>query len=84
MTTTSDSNRALQEAVAKAGSQSKLAHLIGSPVTTVNSWLTRGSLVPANKVIAIEAATGVPRHDLRGDIYPREEGPADGTEGLAA
>lgn len=28
--------------------------------------------VPAEYVLKIEAATGVSRHDLRPDIYPRE------------
>ena len=28
--------------------------------------------VPAEYVLRIEAATGVSRHDLRPDIYPRE------------
>jgi DNA-binding transcriptional regulator YdaS (Cro superfamily) len=29
--------------------------------------------VPAERVLAIEAATGVPRHELRPDIYPPDE-----------
>jgi DNA-binding transcriptional regulator YdaS (Cro superfamily) len=28
--------------------------------------------VPAERVLSIEAATGVPRHELRPDLYPLE------------
>jgi Putative antitoxin of bacterial toxin-antitoxin system, YdaS/YdaT len=34
-------------------------------------WLERGAM-PAEIVLAVESATGVPRYELRTDIYPDE------------
>jgi DNA-binding transcriptional regulator YdaS (Cro superfamily) len=41
----------------------------------VGLWV-KSKKVPADRVLAIEAASGVSRHDLRPDIYPREEAAA--------
>jgi len=42
----------------------------GAPCRQVlDNWLRRGQ-VPANRVIALERATGVPREKIRPDIYP--------------
>jgi DNA-binding transcriptional regulator YdaS (Cro superfamily) len=38
--------------------------------------VNKGRRLPAEHVLAVEAATGVSRHDLRPDIYPREDAPA--------
>ncbi len=62
---------ALQDAVAKAGGQTALARAIGKTQGHISQWLRR-EYVPAEEVLKIEAATGVSRHDLRPDIYPRE------------
>lgn len=64
---------ALQRAVDKAGSQAKLAVLLGGPIKQahVSYWLRAQRRAPAEYVLAIEAATGVSRHDLRPDLYPR-------------
>ena len=37
-------------------------------------WRQRGR-VPADRVVAIEAATGVPRHRLRPDLYAQPDRP---------
>lgn len=37
---------------------------------TVTRWAQRR--VPAEKVPALESKTGISRHDLRPDLYPRE------------
>ena len=66
---------ALQDAVAKAGGQTALARAIGKTQGHISQWLRR-EYVPAEEVLKIEAATGVSRHDLRPDIYPRENGEA--------
>ena len=63
---------ALQAAVKKAGSQAALARLCGVSPTAVWKWLESGKQMPAEYVLRTEAATGVSRHDLRPDIYPRE------------
>ena len=51
--------------------------------------LNRARRASAEYVLAIEAATGVSRHDLRPDLYPREDaagetGSDNSPEGIAA
>ena len=60
---------AIASAIAIAGSQARLARLIGYSQVAVNKAKRRGS-VSAEMAVAIERATGVPRHALRPDIYP--------------
>jgi len=64
-------DESLQTAIDKAGGPSGLAAKIGTEITrqAVSQWRR----CPARRVIAVEAATGVSRHELRPDIYPREE-----------
>lgn len=37
----------------------------------VDQWLYNGS-IPAERVLGVEAVTGIPRHDIRPDLYPME------------
>jgi len=67
---------ALERAIAAAGGQSALARLIGKSQGHVWHWLKVGKRVPAEAVLAIEGATGVPRHELRPDVYPAAGGTA--------
>jgi DNA-binding transcriptional regulator YdaS (Cro superfamily) len=60
---------ALAQAVRAAGSQSAFGRLVGKRQSTVREWLMTDRL-PAEHVLAIEAATGVPKEQLRPDIYP--------------
>lgn len=53
------------------GSQSAMARLLDISQAAVWKWLDEKSVLPAEHVLKVEAATGVPRHDLRPDIYPR-------------
>jgi DNA-binding transcriptional regulator YdaS (Cro superfamily) len=71
------------EAVRRAGSQSAFGRLINKTQSTVRGWLVEGKDLPAEHVLVVEAATGVSRHDLRPDIYPRELDAAP-LEGLRA
>jgi DNA-binding transcriptional regulator YdaS (Cro superfamily) len=48
--------------------QSALARLLGVNKSSVALWALRR--VPAERVIEIERETGIPRSDLRPDIYP--------------
>lgn len=64
---------ALLRAVKIAGSQAELARRVGKKQAHVWNWINRDKKVPADMVLAIEAATGVPRNDLRPDIYPVEQ-----------
>lgn len=62
---------ALKAAVDRSGSQSEFGRLCGVSQTAVWKWLQSSKRLPAEHVLAVEAATGVSRHDLRPDIYPR-------------
>lgn len=53
--------------------QQALADICGVTQTAVWKWLQSSKRLPAEYVLRVEAATGVSRHDLRPDIYPREE-----------
>jgi DNA-binding transcriptional regulator YdaS (Cro superfamily) len=57
----------IEQACYAAGSQAKLADLLGCSQQNVSSWLRRG-WVPASRVVEIEQATGVDRKLL---INPR-------------
>lgn len=65
----------VQVAIDAAGGQAALARMIGIKRVSVHQWKTRG-VIPAERVLAVEQATGVPRHVLRPDLYPREIMPA--------
>jgi DNA-binding transcriptional regulator YdaS (Cro superfamily) len=56
------------------GNQSELARICGVAQPTVWGWINKGrGVLPAEYVLAVEKATGVSRHDLRPDLYPRED-----------
>lgn len=61
-----------QKLLAEKGfTQSGLAAMLGVNKSTVALWVLRR--IPAERVMEIEAATGIHRSDLRPDLYP----PAD-------
>lgn len=72
METTPTPFEALQQAVDRLGSQSKLARLCKVTQPAVWKWMQSGKRLPAEHVLAVEEATGVSRHALRPDIYPVE------------
>jgi DNA-binding transcriptional regulator YdaS (Cro superfamily) len=63
----------IERAIEIVGGLTALATLIDVSPQVIVNWRERG--VPANRALAIEAATGakVTRHELRPDIYPREQ-----------
>lgn len=63
--------KALQRAIDNAKSQQALAELLGIKSPSITEW-KRSGRVPATRVLDIERLTGVPRHELRPDIYPVE------------
>jgi DNA-binding transcriptional regulator YdaS (Cro superfamily) len=67
-----DTRKAIEQAIQSAGSQDKLALEIGVTQQAIAWWLRHGRL-PAERVLEVERVTGVSRHDLRPDIYPRDE-----------
>lgn len=62
---------AIVRACEVVGSQSGLAVAVNVTPQAVYQWVKRG-YCPAERVLAIEAATGgrVMRHELRPDLYP--------------
>lgn len=69
---------ALDKAIEAAGSQLALAQLLGIKPPSISGWYDRRR-VPAERCIAIEAATGVSRHDLRPDVFGEPAGPRTST-----
>lgn len=64
---------ALERAVDKAGSQNAFGKIVGRSQSMVSLWLKDDMPLPAECVLRAEKGTGVSRHDLRPDLYPREE-----------
>lgn len=60
---------AIHRAVQAAGGQSALARALKVTPQAVQKMCASGR-VPAERVLEIEKATGVPRHELRPDLYP--------------
>jgi len=50
---------------AERGRLSNLARALGITPAAINQWET----VPADKLIVIEGETGIPRQELRPDLY---------------
>jgi DNA-binding transcriptional regulator YdaS (Cro superfamily) len=65
--------KALERAVEKVGGQSAFARLHGVSQPTVWAWINNAKRLPAEFVLDTERETGISRHDLRPDIYPRED-----------
>jgi DNA-binding transcriptional regulator YdaS (Cro superfamily) len=62
---------ALNKAVEKAGGQGKLARICGCTQGAIWQMLNKAEpKLSAEFVLKVEAATGVPRWELRPDIYP--------------
>lgn len=49
-----------------------LADQMGVDISTVSRWRSRGR-IPVGRVLTLERLTGIPRHELRPDIYPPED-----------
>ncbi len=60
---------ALKRAIRIAGGNQRLAEAIGCSPQAISLW----DKVPHLRVLAIERATGVPRSELRPDLYPPAE-----------
>jgi TorA maturation chaperone TorD len=63
----------LEEAIRAVGGVSELARRIGISQPSVSNW----DRVPAERVVAVEAATSIPRTVLRPDLYSGANGTAD-------
>lgn len=60
---------ALDRAIGAAGGVRALARAVGVSQPAISNW----KRVPADRVLSIEALTGVPRTELRPDLYPDGE-----------
>jgi DNA-binding transcriptional regulator YdaS (Cro superfamily) len=65
----------LKRAVQIYGSQSATARGLGVSQAAVWKWCHGKVALPPQHVLAVEAATGVSKHDLRPDIYPLDNVP---------
>jgi TorA maturation chaperone TorD len=72
-------DQGLQEAVRAVGGVTELARQIGISQPSVSSW----NRVPAERVLIVEAATGVDRKVLRPDLYGALEQHQQPTEDVA-
>lgn len=70
----------LDRAIDAAGGIAQLARKIGISQPSVSNW-TR---VPAQRVIAVETATGISRIDLRPDLYGEQAGSAELVDSIDA
>lgn len=66
---------AIQRAARVAGGQTALARALGVTPQAVQQWV-EANRMSYLKVIDVERLTGVPRHELRPDLYPDETGAA--------
>lgn len=62
---------ALERACKAVGNKKAMAKELGVGPSAISAWLTRGR-IPAEHVLKIERASGVPRTELRPDLYPVE------------
>lgn len=62
----------LAKALAQRGNAMRIAAALGITPQAISKW----KRVPPYRVLAVEKVTGVPRHILRPDLYPRENTPA--------
>jgi len=74
------SDQGLQEAIRAAGGVTELARRIGISQPSVSNW----SQVPAERVLSVEAATGIARSTLRPDLYNEQPGEFDDVDAARA
>ncbi|WP_082494625.1 MULTISPECIES: Cro/CI family transcriptional regulator [unclassified Methylobacterium] len=68
------SEAALKKAIELAGGHAALARSLGISSAAISQWQS----CPPLRVLKVEAASGVPRHELRPDLY---QSPASGMVG---
>lgn len=61
----------VQKAVVALGSQVALAKALGVSAAAVQLWV-RDGIVPPRRVLSVEKASGVSRHELNPELYPVE------------
>ena len=61
----------IRRAVKAAGGTKAVATRFDIHRQAVEKWVKENRL-PAERVLVLEEMSGIPRHELRPDIYPRE------------
>jgi hypothetical protein len=61
--------KALRDFLHKPGMQAALAKKLKIARQAVGEWATGQRAVPLGRIIAVEAFTGIPREQIRPDIY---------------
>lgn len=63
---------AIHRVIERLGGPSAAASALGLKTPSViANWRSRNR-IPAGHVLAVERVTGIPRHELRPDLYPQE------------
>ncbi|TCP30719.1 YdaS antitoxin of YdaST toxin-antitoxin system [Sphingomonas sp. BK235] len=80
---------ALRSAVKQIGSQAAFERATGAKQQKVSYWLRDGKVLPGEYVLKAEKAlqdlgSPITRHDLRPDLYPREEAVSQSADELQA
>jgi DNA-binding transcriptional regulator YdaS (Cro superfamily) len=73
-------DKGFERVLAAVKSRSALATALGINRQAVSLW----GRVPAERVMAVEALTGIPRSVIRPDIYPPEREPGASDEKIKA
>jgi DNA-binding transcriptional regulator YdaS (Cro superfamily) len=73
----------LETYIADMSRRRALAADLGIDVRYLWQMATGRRRIPAERVLPIEAITGISRHDLRPDIYPRERPARPAQAGVA-
>lgn len=61
-------DEAVRRASEAAGGPTALAKKLGIKMPSLYSWRR----IPPTRVLDIERVTGIPRHELRPDLYPKD------------
>lgn len=69
MTKTMTNQDIVAMAVAKAGGMHALARALGIKFQSIQKW----KKIPAERIVAVEAVTGIPREKLRPDLYAKRK-----------
>ncbi len=77
-------NQAFRRAVKIVGSQVAYGELLGRSQQSVSDRLVGEQEIWAEDVLKVERATGVPRWELRPDLYPPEEYAPGGSHAVNA
>jgi DNA-binding transcriptional regulator YdaS (Cro superfamily) len=56
------------KAIQAAGGPAALGNALGCSSQAISQWRR----IPAERVLDVERITGIPREDLRPDLYPRD------------